>query len=310
MVLDDAQAPELVLDDKTTRGFITWWRDLPQVRAKTSPSARGTALLASCYLCRFARALQLLSPLPSWCAGHSCIMSLFLSCRRMETWFASSTVRCGEPTAFHTARPRDAELAAPTVIPFFRIAFLPLFAPPFRLLLPRLARHLLFPARPAATPPPLPLLPQGFWSVHGDSALMIARRYYRTTAVVKYLGGGGGPDGGGLPGVTLNRALFESVLRELLLERSDCSVEVYEGFGATWKLARRVCSRIGSAAVARPNGRLQRPALTAAQLLCSTTPPHASLSNRCPEPVCVVNICCRTRQCMATSTPQSATYVH
>ncbi|KAF8073199.1 MUS1 [Scenedesmus sp. PABB004] len=69
---------------------------------------------------------------------------------------------------------------------------------------------------------------KGFYSVHGDAALAVAREHYRTTAVVKYLGGpapsatpagkaaprgastpGSGGKPAGLPSVTLNRALFE-----------------------------------------------------------------------------------------------------
>lgn len=46
---------------------------------------------------------------------------------------------------------------------------------------------------------------KGYYTVHGDNALFIARTFYRTTAVVKYLGGGGGAaaatPGGGPSGV-------------------------------------------------------------------------------------------------------------
>lgn len=76
---------------------------------------------------------------------------------------------------------------------------------------------------------------QGFYSVHGDNALFIARTFYKTTAVVKYLGGSGDA---GLAGVTLNRNLFETVLRELLLEGAEHTVEMYEGAGSSWKLSR------------------------------------------------------------------------
>jgi DNA mismatch repair protein MSH2 len=100
---------------------------------------------------------------------------------------------------------------------------------------------------------------QGFYSVHGESALFIARDFYRTLAVVKYLGGpppastpGGkaaaatpGPAGNGsssgrvgLASVTLNQSLFESVLRALLLEGGQHSVQLWEGAGANWSLAR------------------------------------------------------------------------
>ncbi|KAF6256271.1 DNA mismatch repair protein [Scenedesmus sp. NREL 46B-D3] len=108
---------------------------------------------------------------------------------------------------------------------------------------------------------------KGFYSVHGDSALFIARDFYRTLAVVKYLGGqppastpGGraaatttpGPAGNsssssgrtGLASVTLNQSLFESVLRVLLLEGGQHSVQLWEGAGATWSLARSEGQRV------------------------------------------------------------------
>lgn len=101
-------------------------------------------------------------------------------------------------------------------------------------------------------------VPQGFYSVHAEAALFIARDFYRTLAVVKYLGGpppsgtpgatpkpGGsrpstpaGSSKGGLASVTLNRSLFEGVLRSLLLEGGQHSVELWEGAGANWSLAK------------------------------------------------------------------------
>ncbi|KAL0034692.1 hypothetical protein WJX77_003027 [Trebouxia sp. C0004] len=75
---------------------------------------------------------------------------------------------------------------------------------------------------------------KGFYSVHGEDALFVARQFYKTTAVVKYLG----KQDSGLPGVTLNRSLYETVLRELLLERAEHTVELYEGSGAAWRKVR------------------------------------------------------------------------
>jgi len=77
---------------------------------------------------------------------------------------------------------------------------------------------------------------KGFYSVHGENALFVARTFYRTTAVVKHLGGSGGS--AGLPSVTLNRALYETVLKDLLLDGGQHSVELWEGYGAHWKVVR------------------------------------------------------------------------
>ena len=40
------------------------------------------------------------------------------------------------------------------------------------------------------------------------------------------------------PGVTLNKSLYERLLRDLLVERAEHTVELYEGSGASWNLAR------------------------------------------------------------------------
>eukprot|EP00775_Hariotina_reticulata_P005551 gene5551-5787_t len=110
---------------------------------------------------------------------------------------------------------------------------------------------------------------KGFYSVHGQSALFVARDFYRTLAVVKYLGGppptstprsatasahkpckadgtttpgsGNGNSNSrvGLPSVTLNRSLFEGVLQALLLEGAQHTVEVWEGSGANWTLTKQ-----------------------------------------------------------------------
>lgn len=44
---------------------------------------------------------------------------------------------------------------------------------------------------------------QGFYSVHGEDALFIARQFYKTTAVVKYLG----KQDHGLPGKSMSAQL-------------------------------------------------------------------------------------------------------
>lgn len=75
-------------------------------------------------------------------------------------------------------------------------------------------------------------------AAYGADAELIARRFYRTTAVLRHVGGAGGPGGGGLAAVTLNRNLFETALRELLVAAGEHTVELYEGHGGAWALAR------------------------------------------------------------------------
>eukprot|EP00891_Asterochloris_glomerata_P003123 jgi/Astpho2/3123/fgenesh1_pm.00051_%23_46_t len=70
---------------------------------------------------------------------------------------------------------------------------------------------------------------KGFYSVHGDAAIFIARTFYKTEGVLKNLGG--------LQSVTLNRSLYETVLRSLLLESAEHSVELYEGTASPGKLS-------------------------------------------------------------------------
>lgn len=77
--------------------------------------------------------------------------------------------------------------------------------------------------RRAASPRPDP-------AARREDATLIAREFYKTTAVVK--------TPGGLATTTLNPSLFETVLREMLVGRADHTVEIYEGSGQAWQLAR------------------------------------------------------------------------
>ena len=52
------------------------------------------------------------------------------------------------------------------------------------------------------------------YSVHGPAAVFVATAFHKTTSVVKYMGTGNTA----LAGVTLNRPMFETVLRALLLD--------------------------------------------------------------------------------------------
>lgn len=70
------------------------------------------------------------------------------------------------------------------------------------------------------------------FSVHGDHAFLVARHLYRSTSQVA------APREGGVPAVTVSLNLFPSLLRELLVERGEHAVEVYEGAGSSWRCAR------------------------------------------------------------------------
>lgn len=71
-----------------------------------------------------------------------------------------------------------------------------------------------------------------YYTAHGDNATFIAKTYYKTHTVLRQLGSGADT----LPGLTINRSMFETILRDLLLERTDCIVELYEGSGSKWQL--------------------------------------------------------------------------
>lgn len=71
------------------------------------------------------------------------------------------------------------------------------------------------------------------YSVHGEHAYMVAGYLYRSTAQVTLVGGD--KQGEGLPSITVSYNLFPSMCKELLVERGDHEVEVYEGSGGSWK---------------------------------------------------------------------------
>lgn len=64
---------------------------------------------------------------------------------------------------------------------------------------------------------------------------MVARHLYRSTAQVTYIGG----RDKGLPGITISYNLFPGILKELLVERGEHAVEVYEGAGSSWRCVKR-----------------------------------------------------------------------
>ncbi|KAJ6852089.1 DNA mismatch repair protein MSH2 [Iris pallida] len=73
-----------------------------------------------------------------------------------------------------------------------------------------------------------------YYTSHGENATFIANTYYHTTSALRQLGSG--PDG--ISSVSVSKSMFESIARDLLLERTDHTLEVYEGNGANWRLTR------------------------------------------------------------------------
>eukprot|EP01018_Ginkgo_biloba_P026125 Gb_33909 [translate_table: standard] len=72
-----------------------------------------------------------------------------------------------------------------------------------------------------------------YYTAHGDNATFIAKTYYRTTTALRQLGNGHDA----LSSVSISKNMFETIIRDLLLERTDHTVELYEGSGSNWRLA-------------------------------------------------------------------------
>jgi DNA mismatch repair protein MSH2 len=75
---------------------------------------------------------------------------------------------------------------------------------------------------------------QDYYTAHGDNATFIAQTYYKTLAGMRQLGSGADS----LSGVSISRSMFENIVRNLLLERTDCTIELYEGAGSKWQLVK------------------------------------------------------------------------
>ncbi|KAJ4821928.1 MutS-like protein, partial [Turnera subulata] len=56
-----------------------------------------------------------------------------------------------------------------------------------------------------------------YYTAHGENATFIAKTYYRTTTALRQLGSGSN----GLSSVSISRNMFETIARDLLLERTD-----------------------------------------------------------------------------------------
>ncbi|KAL6497203.1 MutS-like protein [Orobanche gracilis] len=73
-----------------------------------------------------------------------------------------------------------------------------------------------------------------YYTTHGENANFIAKIYYHTTTAVRQLGSGADA----ISSVSVSKNMFETVARDILLERTDHTLELYEGSGANWRLVR------------------------------------------------------------------------
>ncbi|XP_020097414.1 DNA mismatch repair protein MSH2 [Ananas comosus] len=73
-----------------------------------------------------------------------------------------------------------------------------------------------------------------YYTAHGENATFIARTYYHTTTALRQLGNG--PEG--ISSVSISKNMFETIARDLLLERTDHTLELYEGSGSNWRLTK------------------------------------------------------------------------
>ncbi|XWS48333.1 hypothetical protein CRYUN_Cryun13aG0066500 [Craigia yunnanensis] len=73
-----------------------------------------------------------------------------------------------------------------------------------------------------------------YYTAHGENATFIAKTYYRTTTALRQLGSGSD----GLSSVSVSKNMFETIARDLLLERIDHTLELYEGSGSNWRLVK------------------------------------------------------------------------
>ncbi|RAL41269.1 hypothetical protein DM860_010063 [Cuscuta australis] len=73
-----------------------------------------------------------------------------------------------------------------------------------------------------------------YYTAHGDNATFIAKTYYHTTTALRQIGSGSGA----ISSVSVSRNMFETITRDLLLERTDHTLELYEGSGSNWRLVK------------------------------------------------------------------------
>ncbi|KAI3673275.1 hypothetical protein L6452_39392 [Arctium lappa] len=74
-----------------------------------------------------------------------------------------------------------------------------------------------------------------YFTAHGENASFIAKTYYHTTTALRQIGNGSDA----VSSVSVSKNMFETIVRDLLLERTDHSLELYEGSGSNWRLMKR-----------------------------------------------------------------------
>lgn len=75
---------------------------------------------------------------------------------------------------------------------------------------------------------------QDYYTAHGENATFISKTYYHTTSALRQLGNGSDA----ISSVSVSRSMFETITRDLLLERTDHTLELYEGSGSNWRLVK------------------------------------------------------------------------
>ncbi|KAF5734080.1 putative DNA mismatch repair protein MSH2 [Tripterygium wilfordii] len=73
-----------------------------------------------------------------------------------------------------------------------------------------------------------------YYTAHGEGATFIAKTYYHTTTALRQLGSGSD----GLSSVSVSKNMFETIARNILLDRTDHTLELYEGSGSNWRLVK------------------------------------------------------------------------
>lgn len=73
-----------------------------------------------------------------------------------------------------------------------------------------------------------------YYTTHGENAIFIAKTYYHTTTALRQLGSGSDA----ISSASVSKNMFETIARDLLLERTDHTLELYEGTGANWRLVK------------------------------------------------------------------------